>query len=326
MKYRMIIALAAVAFGFEATAAQDFPVRNVTIVVPYAAGGATDISARAVGEHMSATLGQRFVTENVTGGGGTLAITRVTRSPGDGYTLLVNQLALAASASLFPNAPFDVEKDLVGVGLINYSPMMLVGRKSLPANSIRELISWMRQPGVRPTFVHVGAGSAAHLCAALFAHSIGIDVNMIPYRGAAQALPDLIAGNVDLYCTPPSGPAEYVRAGTMKGYGIFSQYPVVSLPELPSLVAQLGVPELEIRFWQGMFAPSRTPRPILEKLNAALRLALNDPKVLKTFDPIDFDVFPKEERTSASADHLLHAEVSRWRDVVRTNHIQAEAP
>src|SRR5262249_22025424 len=148
------------------------------------------------------------------------------------------------------------EKDLAGVGLINYSPMMLVGRKSLSANSISGLISWMRQPGVRPTFVHAGAGSAAHLCAALFSHSIGVAVDMIPYRGAAQALPDLIGGNVDLYCTPPSGPAEYVRAGTMKGYGIFSQYQVASLPEMPSLVAQLGVPELEIRFWQGMFAPS----------------------------------------------------------------------
>src|SRR5215831_634874 len=182
--------------------AQSFPNRTITLIVPYAAGGGTDLTARIVGEHLSATLGQPVVIENVTGGGSLIATGRVIRSTPDGHRLLVHQLALAANVSLYPKAPFNAERDLAGVGLINYSPMMIAGRTSLAANSISELISWMKQPGERARFAHAGAGSAAHLCAALFANSIGAQIELIPYRGAAQAVSDIVAGHVDLFCTP----------------------------------------------------------------------------------------------------------------------------
>jgi tripartite-type tricarboxylate transporter receptor subunit TctC len=301
--------------------AQKFPTRNITIIVPYAAGGSTDVAARWVGEHMANTLGQNVLIENVSGGSGMIGTGRVARAVPDGYTLLVHQLALAANATLFPKTPFDVGKDLAGVGLINYSPMIIVGRKSLAATSIAELTAWMKRPGQRTKFAHAGSGSAAHLCAALFAQSMKARVEMIPYRGATPAISDIIAGHVDLYCTPPANAGEYIIAGTVKGFGIASRSQLDRFPHVPSLV-QLGFADLEIRFWQGMFAPAGTPKPILEKLNAALRLALANPKVLKSFEQTDFAAFPEEDQTMEAADALLRAEIVRWAEVIRTNHIE----
>jgi tripartite-type tricarboxylate transporter receptor subunit TctC len=315
-----LAAAAVLALWAGAAQAQNFPTRNITIIVPYPPGGSTDVAARVVGEHMAATLGQHVIIENVSGGGSTIATGRVVRAAPDGYTLLVHQLALAANVTLFPKLPFDAEKDLAGVGLINYSPMMIVGRNSLAAASLTDLISYMK--GQRAKFAHVGPGSAAHLCTALFAQSVGVEVDMIPYRGAGLAISDIIAGHVELYCTPPAGVGEYVKAGTVNGYGIASKDKLDRFPDVPSLV-QLGFANLDMRFWQGMFAPARTPKPILEKLNAALQLALADPKVIRSFEQTDFRIFPKEEQTTAAADRLLRAEIVRWGEMIRTNNIEA---
>jgi tripartite-type tricarboxylate transporter receptor subunit TctC len=313
-------AVAVFALWAGAAQAQNFPTRNITIIVPYPPGGSTDVAARVVGEHMATTLGQHVVIENVSGGGSTIATGRVVRAAPDGYTLLVHQLALAANVALFSRLPFDAGRDLAGVGLINYSPMMIVGRKSLAANSIADLVPWMK--GQRARFAHVGPGSAAHLCAALLAQAMGAEVDMIPYRGAGPAITDILAGHVDLYCTPPAGVAEYVKAGTAKGYGITLKNKLDRFPNVPSLV-QLGFATLDMRFWQGMYAPAATPRPVLEKLNEALRLALADPKVISSFAQTDFSVFPEEEKTTAAADRLLRAEIARWAEIIRTNNIEA---
>jgi tripartite-type tricarboxylate transporter receptor subunit TctC len=321
---RFLEVAAATAFSIWAGTAQtqSFPTRNITIIVPYAAGGGADVAARLVGEHMGSTLGKRVLIENVSGGSGMIGTGRVARATADGYTVLVDQLALTANVTLFPKAPFDVEKDLVGVGLINYSPLMIVGRKSLPANSLAELAGWMKQVGQRARFAHAGLGTSSHLCAVLFAQSLGAQVEMIPYRGAAPAISDIIAGHVDLYCTPPGNVAEYVKFGTVKAYGITSRDTVDRFLDVPSLV-QLGFADLELRFWQGMFAPAGTPKPILETLNAALRLALADPNVRKSFEQADYSIFPKEEQTTAAADLLLRAEIARWGGIIRTNNIEA---
>jgi tripartite-type tricarboxylate transporter receptor subunit TctC len=299
--------------------AQNFPTRNITLVVPYPPGGATDVAARVIGEHMASTLGQHFIVENLSGGGSTIATGRVARAAPDGYTLLVHQLALAANVALFSKLPFDVEKDLVGVGLINYSPMMLVGRASLPPNTMTELLRWLKEQ--RGKIAHVGPGSAAHLCAAQLARSAAVDIDMIPYRGAGPAITDLLAGHVDLYCTPPAGVAEYVRAGTAKGYGVASKNRLESLPGVPTLL-EAGIAFVDMRFWQGMFAPAGTPRPVVEKLSAALRLALDDPKVIESFAQTEFSVFPREERTPAAADQLLKTEIVRWAEIIRSTNAE----
>jgi tripartite-type tricarboxylate transporter receptor subunit TctC len=221
----------------------------------------------------------------------------------------------------FPKAPFNVEKDLTGVGLINYGPQIIVGHKTLAQNSVAELAAWMKQPGGRAKFGHSGPGSSPHICAVMFAAAIGAQIELIPYRGGAPAMSDLISGHLDLFCTNLAG--EHVKAGTVKAYGVLSQQRLSTFPDVPSLV-QLGYSELDIRVWQGMFAPSATPTPILEKLNAALRVALADPKVIKRFEQTDFFVFPSvsDEQTIPAANALLHDEIVRWGQVIRANNIE----
>src|SRR5215470_6795849 len=204
------IAVAALIAGVMPVRAQTFPTRNLTILVPYAPGGPTDAAARIIGEHMAGTFGQHVLVENVTGGSGVIATTRVARSSPDGHTLLLHQLALAANVSLFPKAPFDVEKDLSAVGLVNTSPMIIVGRKTLAANSAAELAAWMKEPGRHVKFAHAGVGTLAHLCAALFAQTIGVEVDMIPYRAARRRSPTFSPAT--LICIAPRPPRRRSRS------------------------------------------------------------------------------------------------------------------
>jgi tripartite-type tricarboxylate transporter receptor subunit TctC len=301
--------------------AQSYPTRPITIIVPYAPGGATDLAARVLSGPLAATLGQTVIVENVTGGNALIGTGHVARASPDGYTLLVHNMAIAANASLFPKASFNLEKDLTAVGLVNYGVPILVGRKSLAANSLAELVGWMKRPGQRIKFAHAGIGSNNHFCAVLFAQAVGADIDLIPYRGGAPAITDLLAGHVDLYCS--NGAGEQLKAGTLKGFGVASKDRFPAYPNLPSLV-QSGFADVDILFWQSMFAPAATPKPVLEKLNAALRLALADPKVVRNFEQTDFSVFPEQERTVGAANSFLHQEIVRWGQVVRANHIEAE--
>jgi tripartite-type tricarboxylate transporter receptor subunit TctC len=299
---------------------QSFPDRTITLVVPFPAGGSTDVAARAIAEPMAAALGKNVIVENVGGGSGLIGTGRVARAAPDGYTLLVHQMAIAANASLFPKSPFNVEKDFVGVGLVNYSAPILLGRKSLAADSVADLVGWLKQPGQRARVAHAGIGTNTHFCAILFARAVEADIELIPYRGGAPAISDVIAGHVDLYCSNAAG--EQIKAGTVKAFGVASKERLANYPDLPSLV-QLGLAGTDILFWQGMFAPAGTPRTIVEKLNAALREALADPKVVKSFEQQDFSVFPESEQSIAAANSLLHAEIGHWSQVVRDNKIDA---
>jgi len=300
---------------------QTFPGRTITIVVPYAPGGTADVAARVLSDPLAVTLGQTVIVENVSGGNALIGTGRVARASPDGYTLLVHQMAIAANVSLFPKASFNVEKDLTAVGLVNYSVPIIVGRKSLAANSLAELVAWMKRPGQRTKFAHAGIGSNTHLCAVLFARAVGADIDLIPYRGGAPAITDLLASHVDLYCSNAAG--EQLKAGTLKGFGVASKNRFAPYPNLPSLV-QSGFEDMDILQWQGMFAPAATAKPVLERLNAVLRLALADPKVIRNFEQTDFSVFPAQEQTIAAANSFLHQEIARWGRVVRTNHIEAE--
>jgi tripartite-type tricarboxylate transporter receptor subunit TctC len=308
------------ALGCPPAVSQSFPNRTITIVVPYVAGGATDVAARAIAEPMAAALGKNVIVENVSGGSGLTGTGRVAHAAADGYTLLVHQMAIAANVPLFPKSPFNVEKDFTGIGLINYSAPILIGRKSLAANSVADLAAWMKQPGQHAKFAHAGIGGNTHFCAVLFARAIGADIELIPYRGGAPAVSDAVAGHVDLFCTNSAG--EQIKAGTVKAFGVASKERLGFYPDLPSLV-QLGFKDTDILFWQGMFAPAATPGPIVEKLNAALREALADPKVVKNFEQQDFSVFPESEQSISAANSLLHAEIEHWSQVVRDNKIDA---
>jgi tripartite-type tricarboxylate transporter receptor subunit TctC len=323
MKNLLFAAVFVVTFGIiESATAQTFPTRNITILVPYAPGAAADATARIVGEHMAATLGRNVLIENVTRGSGLIATTRVARAAPDGHTLLLHQQALAANVSLFPKAPFDLERDLVPVGLVNTTPMIIVGRRMLAANSAGELAVWMKQAGQQVKFTHGGVGSLNHLCAVLFAQAVGVEVDMIPYRGGAPAVADVLAGHADLFCGSATLVSEQIIARTIKGYGISARERLASLPDVPTLAEQ-GFTSIDIELWHAMFVPSATPRAIIDRLNQALRAALDDPKVIKSFAVNEATVFPSAQQSPEAAAALVHTEIIRWGEIIRANKIEA---
>lgn len=303
-------------------AAQDYPTRNVTIIVPYPAGGPTDQLARVLAPIFTQRLGQTFIVENVSGGATTIATGRVARAAPDGHTLLLHNLQISANVALFPKLPFDTEKDLVPVAFINNNPLVLVGRKSLEPNNLKDLLAWMKAKPAR--MAHPGTGSTGHLATSLFAQEAGLAVDHIPYRGAAPALQDIIGGHVDLFFATPQSVAQSVPAGQMKAYGITAKQPSGQFPGVPSFAQMFG-PKLEILYWHAMFAPAGTPKPIVDKINAVLQAVMDDPAILKVWSDTGVSPFPKDQRSPEAARALLKAEIDRWSEVVKDNNIQPPA-
>jgi tripartite-type tricarboxylate transporter receptor subunit TctC len=302
--------------------AQAYPTRTITMIVPTPPGGPSDGAARVIGPHMAATLGQNVVIENVGGGNGTIGIGRVTRATPDGHTVLLHNVNMAARVALDSKLPFDIEKELTGAALITFSPYILVSRKDHPANSLAELLSWMKQNGPRVKFAHVGAGSLPHLAAVLLAKSVGVEVNMIPYRGAAPAVTDIVAGHSDLYFGTHASSGELIKSGAVKAFAVTAKERLAAFPDVPSFV-QLGYKDLDILFWQALFVRTATPSPVMNRLTQALQSALIDQKVRKTFDDSDMSIFSKEVQTPDGATAMLRNEIKRWGEVIRANKIEA---
>lgn len=306
-------------FAAAPASAQEFPNRYITLIVPYASGGPTDTYARLIGEAMSRNLGQQVIIENIGGAGGTIGTGKVATGAADGYTLLINQVGLPIGAALYPKLNHDVVRDLEGIGLINYGPALLVGRKDLPANNIAELAKWMKEPGRVIKLAHAGAGSLAHLCGILFADAFKVQVDLVPYRGGGPALNDIIAGHVDINCASLVA-GELVRAGTIKGLGVTAKTRASTLPEVESFV-EAGYPQLDINSWHGLYIRAGTPPAIVARLNLALKAALADEKVLAAFGKSGVVAYPVEQQTPAAAMDILRSEFKRWGDIIRAHNI-----
>jgi tripartite-type tricarboxylate transporter receptor subunit TctC len=303
--------------------AQTYPARTITLVVAFPPGGATDVIARPVIDAMSQTLGQQIVIEYVGGAGGTLGAARVARAAPDGYTILIHQPGLPIGAALYPKLSFDVDKDFTGIGIVSNMATIMVGRGSLPANSLPELVRWMNEPGQSAKMAHAGIGSFGHVCGVMFVQEVGAKATQIPYRGGGPALNDVVAGHADLSCPSAAIAVELVKAGRLKGYGIFGNKRFGGLPEVPHFV-EAGHKSLDLPFWQTLFAPVGTPRPAIDRLNAALRQALANPKVIEVFEKNGMDVYPAAQQTPEAATAMLKNEIKRWGDVVRANNIAAQ--
>jgi tripartite-type tricarboxylate transporter receptor subunit TctC len=326
MIFARVVAAAFFAAGLlasDAASAQTYPDRPITMIVPFPPGGATDAIARIIQDPMQKTLGQPIVIENIGGAGGMIAAAKAARADADGYTILIHQVALAAGVSLYPDLTFDAVKDFTTVGLINTSTSMLTGRETLPANNFPELLAWMKQPGQNVKIGHAGVGSYAHLASVLVAQELGVTVTQVPYRGAGPALIDLLAGQVDLSIISAVVAGPLVRDGKMKAYAVVGGKRFAGLPELPTFV-ELGYKKLNIDFWHMLLAPAGTPRPIVDKLNSALRTALADARVQKTFAEGGMDLYPANEETPEAAAALLKSEIKLWGEVIRANHIAAQ--
>jgi tripartite-type tricarboxylate transporter receptor subunit TctC len=300
--------------------AQSYPTRPVTIIVPYPAGGPTDQVARQIAPKMAAKLGQNFVVENVSGGGTNIAGQRVARSAPDGYTLFVHNLQISANVSLYKTLPFDTEKDFLPIAMINSNPLVLIGRKTLEAKTLPELVAWMKKNPAR--MGHPGVGSTGHLATALLAQALGVEVTHVPYRGAAPMLQDTLGGHIDLFFATPQQVIGQVAAGEVKAFGITSKDVSPQFPGVASFVATYGQ-KLNIDFWQIMLGPAGTPKPIVDALDGALQEALADPEILKAWAASGMAPYPKELRTPSGAATYLRSEIERWGQVVRDNKIEA---
>jgi tripartite-type tricarboxylate transporter receptor subunit TctC len=323
MKRVLPIALAVV--GLLAIAApvlaQQFPDRTVTIVVPYPAGGPTDELARVVAEKLSKKFGQNFIVENNTGGGTIIGTNRVAHATPDGYTLLLHNLQISANPTLYKSLPFDTEKDLEPIMFINRNPLVLVGRPGLAPNSLNELITLMKKEPLRAAIP--GYGATGHLTTTLFANIAGFNIDQIPYRGAAPALTDVMGGHVDVFFATPQQVLQQVATGKVKAFGVTQKLKMPEFPQAESMVELLG-PNLEIDYWQALFAPSRTPAAIVNKLNAALEDVVTDPAILKMWADTGVSAFPKEERSPTAGRKLLKSETARWGKVIRDNNIHVD--
>jgi tripartite-type tricarboxylate transporter receptor subunit TctC len=317
------LTLAACLLATSAASAQTYPDHPVTMVVSFAAGGADDASARIIQDAMQKALGQPIVVENLGGAGGMIGASKVAHAAPDGYTILLHQDALAAGMTLYPDHNFDAEKDLEPIGLVNTMTNTLAGRPTLPANNFKELLAWMKQPGQSVKVGHPGVGSFGHLAEVLIFQQLGVTVTQVPYRGAGPALVDLLGGQVDLGPISAVVAKPLVTDGKLKGYAVMAKKRLAGLPDLPTF-GELGYKKADIDFWHMLLAPAGTPRPIIDKLNAALRAALADPKVQKTYADGGMEEFPADQETPEAAGALLKREIKLWGEVVKDNHIAAQ--
>jgi tripartite-type tricarboxylate transporter receptor subunit TctC len=312
--------LAACLLASGPASAQTYPTRPITMICPFPPGGATDAIARIIQDAMSKSLGQTIVVENVGGAGGMIAAARAARAEHDGYTIMIHQVALAAGVTMYRDLTFDAEKDFVAIGLINTAASTLAARPTMPAKDIHELVSWMKEHGDSVKIGHPGVGSFGHLAGVLVAQELGVKVTQVAYRGAGPALVDLLSGQVDLESQSAVAAGALVQSGKLKAYAVIGRKRFAGLPDLPTM-GELGYKKLDIDFWHMLLAPAGTPRPIIDKLNAALHAALADARVQKTFSDGGMDLFAAEEGTPEAASALLKREIKLWGDVIRANHI-----
>lgn len=315
-------ALLLVSLSFPAAKAQDYPAKPITIVVPFAAGGPSDVLARNLGSTMSAILKQQIIIENV-GGAVTLGIARASKARPDGYTLLVTHVGIATAPFLYRYLPYDTINDFEPIGRVADVPMTLVGKKALPPNNLKEFIEYARANKEKLTYGHAGAGSSSHLCGLLFMNAIGTEFTTVPYKGNAPAMNDLLGGQIDFMCDQTSNTTQQIQAGTIKVYGVTSKSRVPSLPQLPTLDEQ-GMKGFEVVIWYGLWAPRGTPKLALDGLDSALQMAVKDQAFNSRM--ADLGAVPVSP-TAASAEPLralLKSEIETWGSIIKTAGIQPQ--
>jgi tripartite-type tricarboxylate transporter receptor subunit TctC len=305
-----MLALAAAAL---AVAAQAFPDKPITIVVPFAAGGPTDKVARDFAEALRKPLGgATIVIENVGGAGGTLGANKVAKAAPDGHTLLLYHVGMATSPSLYRNLPYKTLDDFEYLGLINEVPMTLVGRPTLPANNYAELVKWLEANKGKVNLANAGLGAASHLCGLMFQQAIKIDMQTVPYKGTAPAMTDLIGGQVDIMCDQTTNTTSQIEAGKVKAYAVTTgkRLTTPALAKLPTL-DEAGLKGFNVSIWHGLYAPKGTPKPVLDKLNAALREALKDPEFIKREEALGAVVVTDGRLAPAEHKKFVAAEIDK---------------
>jgi tripartite-type tricarboxylate transporter receptor subunit TctC len=311
---KLFVAAALLCVGIAVTQAQGYPTKQITLIVPFPPGGSTDLAARIMADRMRAPLGQPVIVENVGGAGGSIGVGRVARAAPDGYTIDIGQWDTHVGSIIY-GLNYDLQTDFAPIGLISLNPQLMVAKKDLPADNLKDLVTWMKANPGKINFVNQNA--AANVSGILFENLTGQKVQFIPYRGAGPAMTDLLAGQVDLLVVQGAVAIGQVRAGRIKAIANLSPERSKSMPEIPT-ADETGVPGLYMSGWFGFFAPKGTPKEVVAKLNAAMAEALADPAVQKRFAEFGLDVAPKDMQSPEGLAKFQQAEIDKWWPIIKS--------
>ncbi|MBB3946849.1 tripartite-type tricarboxylate transporter receptor subunit TctC [Rhizobium skierniewicense] len=309
------VAAAAVSLFALSAAAQTYPQRNITMVVPFAAGGPTDTVARLVAESMSKDLGQQIIVENVGGAGGTLGAGRVASADPDGYTVLLHHIGMATSATLYRKLAYNTLEAFDYVGLVTEVPMTILSRKTLETTDLKGLIEYAKANKDTVTVANAGIGAASHLCGMLFMSAIQTPLVTVPYKGTGPAMTDLLGGQVDIMCDQTTNTTKQIQGGTVKAYAVTTPKRLDVLANVPTS-AEAGLPNFEVGVWHGIYTPKGTLSAINERLSKSLQIALKDPNVAARFAELGTTPSPEADGTPAALKAKLEAEIPRWKTVI----------
>jgi tripartite-type tricarboxylate transporter receptor subunit TctC len=315
--FALMLAALPLLFGVPCANADDYPSRTITMIVPYAAGGPSDVVARIMADGMSKVLGQTIIIENVGGAGGTIGTSRAAAADPDGYTVLAASMgSLVSAPAVTPNVRYDSVKDFAMIGLTANAPVAVVARKDFPAKDVKEFIAYIKAHGDNVKQAHGGIGSSSHMACLLFASEFGLTPQLIAYRGTGPALNDLIGSHVDYFCEQIVSVAPAVQGNLIKGYVVSGDSPSSALPNVPS-AKEAGIPKFKISIWSAIFAPRGTPKDVVAKLSDALDKTLDDPSIGERLGKLGGTVPTKAERGPDHLEQVLMSDIARWNPILK---------
>jgi tripartite-type tricarboxylate transporter receptor subunit TctC len=304
-------------------AAQDYPAKPVVMVVPFTAGGPTDTLARNLAVSMSKSLKQQVIIENVGGAGGTVGAQRVARAKPDGYYVLLHHIGMSTAPALYRKLAFNPLTDFEYVGQVADVPMTVIAKKALPPDNFKDFVAYLKQNKGKMNYGNAGLGAASHLCGLLLLSTLETDVQTVPFQGTAPAMTALLGGEIDFMCDQTTNTSTHIQAGTVKAYGVTSAKRVPSLPNLPSLQEQ-GLKGFEVLVWHGIYAPKGTPKPVLDRLNAALRAAVQDAQFKDALAKLGSTPVALDKATPDGLGNHLKAEINRWAPIIKKAGVYAD--
>ena len=311
-----IFALALILLGLPAVAEQSYPSRPIKMIVPFAPGGPTDVTARTLAEALSRRLGQPVIVENFGGAGGNVGALRAAQSNADGYTLMLTNISMAVSPALYPDLAYDPVKDFISIGIAVFQPTMLVARPSFANTPFKDFIDYLKSNGEKVAAATTGPGGPSFLCASLLMKQMDIRFNLVPYQGTGPAMLDVAAGRADFVCDAAVTASVQAKAGNVKAYGIVGDTRSKLLPDLPTLAEQ-GLPNVSIQVWSGLYVPKGTPSAVVDRVSAALQATLNDPDFQNKAVAAGQEAVPPGLATPAGAAAFLQAEIDKWTPLVK---------
>lgn len=313
---RLLFAALGAAMLISSAQAQGYPSRPITLIVPLGPGGSTDVIARIMAEGMRNVLGTTIVVENTTGAGGTIGVGRVARSAPDGYTIGIGQWGTnVASGAIYP-LQFDLQKDFEPVGLISTQPFLIVARKTMPADDLKDLIAWLKANQDKASQGNSGVGTPSHVGGLMFQNAIGAKYTMVPYRGAGQSMQDLVAGQLDVMLDTPAVSMPQIQSGNIKAYAVTAKARIPVAPQIPT-TDEAGLPGFYFSFWHAFWVPKGTPKDIVARLNDALVKTLADSGTRDRLTRIAQEIFPAEQQTPQALAAFHQAEIDKWWPIIK---------